>query len=83
MSQFSADYVPSWESGAPAPNGDFESNVTFEATDSSASTTESAGPLVSTVETTGWSTDDVMIGLTAANVVLFLALVYLQYGGDA
>jgi len=84
MSQFYSDYTPIWEPGA-SQSGDFESNVGFETTEQTDTATapgdSEAGPLVSTVETSGWTTDDVMIGLTALNVVLFGLLVYCEYGG--
>ncbi|MEA5388340.1 hypothetical protein VB779_15710 [Haloarculaceae archaeon H-GB11] len=85
---FQSDYVPIWESGASVSasaeddNRDFEDSVTFEATDASSNADGiENGPLTATVEQSGWTTDDVMMALTAANVVLFAALLYIEWGG--
>ena len=75
---FSADYTPVWEEGASATGtGDFEDSVTFEAT-GAASNSETNGPLTAQVEQSGWTTDDVMMALSALNVLMFAILLYLS-----
>jgi hypothetical protein len=81
---FSADYTPVWEEGASATeSGDFEDSVTFTTTDAdpdevAGSNSETNGPLTATVEQSGWTTDDVMMALSALNVLMFAALLYLS-----
>jgi len=84
MSTFQSDYEPVWEPNA-SRSGNFEDSVTFEttgATDVSTDPQGDSGPLASTIEVSGWTQDEMMLALQAANVVLFLIAVYLAWEGD-
>ncbi|KAA9400092.1 hypothetical protein Har1129_16200 [Haloarcula sp. CBA1129] len=62
--------------------------MTFTATETDAdavagSNSETNGPLTAQVEQSGWTTDDVMMALSALNVLMFAALLYLSIEGSA
>lgn len=85
----SAEATPVWEEGEqPASggnsrqSGDTLMSVTSTETDADAvagSNSETNGPLTAHVEQSGWTTDDVMIALSAANVLMFALLLYLSH----
>ncbi|GGK63529.1 hypothetical protein [Haloarcula sebkhae] len=56
--------------------------TTTDADTVAGSNSETNGPLTAHVARSEWTTDDVMIALSAANVLMFALLLYLSYGGD-
>ncbi|MBV0901820.1 hypothetical protein [Haloarcula salina] len=61
-------------------------SVTSTETDADAvagSNSETNGPLTAHVAQSEWTTDDVMMALSALNVLMFAALLYLTVEGGA
>ena len=84
MTEFSSDFEPVW-SGTDSTSTD---TATIETTDETSAATDpadgpDAGPLQSHIEVSGWTQDEIMLALQAANVALFVVAVYLAWEGSA
>jgi len=89
----SVEATPVWEAGQPTAtdgnggqSGGNSVSVTSTETDADAmagSNSETNGPLTAHVARSEWTTDDIMILLSAANVVMFALLLYVTFEGGA